>query len=234
MELGPVALPLAFLAGVAGILSPCVWPLIPVVVGSAASGGRWAPLALAAGLSLSFATAGSILSFVLVSSGIDPEFFRYIAAGILIAVGVLLVFPALSYRLTGRLSALTGRVNTGDASRWYGHFGVGFLLGIVWLPCVGPTLGAAIGLASMGQQMLMAFVVMLMFGVGTGGVLLGVSLLSRKALSRWNSELMNSADKARKLLGSMLLLLGVLIFSGFDKTLQVWALEILPAWATGL
>ena len=234
MELGLIALPLAFLAGVAGILSPCVWPLIPVVVGSAASGGKWAPWSLAAGLSLSFAIAGSILSFMLVSARIDPELFRYIAAGILVFVGLLLVVPQLAYTLTGPLSALTGRIDTGDSGRWYGHFGVGFLLGIVWLPCVGPTLGAAIGLASMGQQLFLAFAVMLMFGAGTGLVLLGVSLLSRKALSRWSQTLIISAEKARKFLGYMLLLLGFMVFSGFDKTLQVWALEILPHWVVEL
>jgi cytochrome c biogenesis protein CcdA len=46
-----------------------------------------------------------------------------------------------------------------------GQFGVGALLGFVWLPCVGPTLGAAITLASLGQSLSMAFAIMFTFGV---------------------------------------------------------------------
>lgn len=228
------ALPLAFLAGMLGILSPCVWPLVPVVLGSAASGSRTGPLALALGLSLAFATAGTLLSFVLVNTGTDPEFFRYIAAGLLLAAGVVLLVKPLGEWLTLRLSLLTSRFNFENENRlWFGQFGVGFLLGLVWLPCVGPTLGAAIALASMGQQMLKAFLVMLMFGLGTALVLLGAGFLSGQVLSRWNRNIQAQAGRGKNLLGWMLLLLGGFVLTGFDKVLQTWALVILPEWSTG-
>lgn len=235
MSLELTALPLAFLAGILGILSPCVWPLVPVVIGSAASGSRTGAYALALGLSLSFALAGSLLSFVLVNTGTDPEFFRYIAAFILVAAGLALAVKPLGDWLTLRLSLLTSRFDLdGRGGQWYGQFGVGFLLGLVWLPCIGPTLGAAIALASMGQQMFTAFLVMLVFGLGTAMVLLAAGLMSGKLLARWNSVLLSSAGRGKALLGWMLLILGAFVLTGFDKTLQTWALMILPEWSTGI
>lgn len=229
------ALPLAFFAGVVSILSPCIWPLVPLVMGSAASGGRSGPIALAFGLSLSFALAGSLLSFVLVNTGTDPEFFRYIAAGLMLIVGLMLVIKPLGNWITLQLSRMTSNLNLNtEASTVWGQFGVGLLLGIVWLPCVGPTLGAAIALASMGQQMAMAFTVMFVFGVGTASVLVGAALLLKRLASTSNAAVIANAETGKKILGWMILLLGVMVLTGLDKLLQTWALQILPDWVTGL
>ena len=236
MGLDITAFPLAFLAGVLGILSPCVWPLVPVVMGSAATSGRYyGPYALALGLSLSFALAGSFLSFVLVSSGTDPEFFRYIAAVLLVVAGLVLVVKPLGDWLTLRLSLFTSRFNVeGEGNRWYGQFGVGFLLGLVWLPCIGPTLGAAIALASFGQQLFTAFMVMLTFGIGTAGVLLLAGLASGKVLARWRPGIIGSAQHGKLILGWLILILGVMVLTGIDKQLQTLALMILPDWVLEL
>lgn len=235
MSLEISAMPLAFLAGMLGILSPCVWPLVPVVMGSAASGSRSGPVGLALGLSVAFAAAGTVLSFILVNTGTDPEFFRYIAAFVLLLAGLMLVIKPLSEWLTLRLSLLTSRVDIGDdSSVWLGQFGVGFLLGLVWLPCVGPTLGAAIALASMGQQMFTAFLVMLMFGLGTALVLLVAGYASGRLLARMNHNILARAGMGKLLLGWMLLILGAFVLTGFDKVLQTWAVMLLPEWSTNL
>ncbi|MBU2886258.1 cytochrome c biogenesis CcdA family protein [Gilvimarinus agarilyticus] len=234
MTLELTALPLAFLAGVLGVLSPCVWPLVPIVMGSAASNNRFGPYALALGLSLSFALAGTLLSFVLVNLGLDPELFRYFAAVLLLLVGLILLIKPLNDWLSLRLSMLSSRFNSLADNQWGGQFGVGFLLGIVWLPCVGPTLGAAIALASQGQQMLSAFIIMLAFGVGTALVLLIAGLLSGKALKKITGGMASSAGFGKILLGAILVLLGVLTLTELDKQLETWALIWLPEWATSL
>ncbi|MEX2367779.1 MAG: cytochrome c biogenesis CcdA family protein [Pseudohongiellaceae bacterium] len=235
MSLELTALPLAFLAGVLGILSPCVWPLVPVVMGSAATSGRLGPYALALGLSVAFASAGTLLSFVLVNTGTDPELFRYIAAGFLVFAGLVLAFRTLGEWVTLRLSFLTSRFNVdADSDRWYGQFGVGFLLGLVWLPCVGPTLGAAIALASMGQQMFTAFLVMLVFGLGTAGVLLLAGIFSGKMLTKWRPNILSNAHRGKVVLGWLLLILGIMVLTGLDKQLQTLALMMLPDWVLGL
>lgn len=233
MTLELTAIPLAFLSGVLGVLSPCVWPLVPVVTSSAATGGRSGPYFLAGGLSLSFAVAGTLITWLLVSTGLDPELFRYFAAAMLIIVALILLVRQLGDWLTLKLSSFTARFGVSPDSAGVsgpGQFGIGALLGVVWLPCVGPTLGAAIALASMGQSFPMAFVVMLAYGVGTAGVLLGAGIASGKLLARAGSGAMKSARWGKKVLGGSLLLLGLLVFTGVDKILEAMAVELLPGW----
>lgn len=236
MSLEIAAIPLAFLAGVLGVLSPCVWPLIPIVMGSAAGKSRFGPYALALGLSVSFAIAGTLLSFLLVNANLDPELFRYFAAVLLILAALSLISSQLGEWISIKLSGLTARFSpSGDGQTgWLGQFGLGLLLGLVWLPCVGPTLGAAIALASIGQQMGTAFLVMLSFGIGTALVLLIAGLVSAKALKKLKPEFLQNSIKVKKMLGWLLLVLGLLVLTGLDKQLEILALGIIPEWATTL
>jgi cytochrome c-type biogenesis protein len=219
------------------VLSPCVWPLVPVVTSSAATSGRSGPLYLAAGLSVSFAVAGTVLTLLLVSTGLDPELFRYVAAAMLIAVALTMLVRALNDRVTLRLSAITSRFDRGGpggGASAPGQFGVGALLGVVWLPCVGPTLGAAIALASMGQSMSMAFVVMLAYGIGTAGVLLLAGVVSSRVLARWRPGMMSAGGLGKKVLGATLLVLGLLVLTGMDKYLEAFAVSVVPEWVYSL
>ncbi len=232
MSLSLAALPLAAGAGALGVLSPCVWPLVPVVMSSAASGGRSGPWLLTAGLSLSFALAGTLLSFFLVSAGLDPELFRRFAGALLVLVAAILLIPKLGDWVSLKLALLSGRLNTTTGSEGaLGQFGVGALLGLIWLPCVGPTLGAAIALASVGQSLGTAFLIMLAYGLGTGAVLLTAGLLSHRALARWRPQLMAGAGRGKVFLGWTLAVLGLLVLSGMDKKLEALAPAWLPAWA---
>lgn len=226
------AIPIAFFAGVVGVLSPCVWPLVPVVMASASTGGKSGPLFLAGGLAVSFAVAGTFLTYLLVSTGIDPEFFRYIAAFVLVAMGLLLIVPWLNDRSALFLSRLTAGWNVGanlKPARASGQFGVGALLGVVWLPCVGPTLGVAIALAAFGEDLFRSFSVMLSYGVGTGGVLLAAGFLSARLVARRRSGPIGFAA-GKLILGWSVLLLGVLVMTGADKRLEALAVNLLPSW----
>lgn len=236
MALELTAIPLAFLAGVLGIMSPCVWPLVPVVMSSAATSGRSGPWFLALGLATSFAVAGTFLSLLLLNLGLHPDVLRQFAAVLLLFIGLVLLVKPLEEWISLHLSLLTSRFNGGNSESGTaaGQFGVGALLGLVWLPCVGPTLGAAIALASMGESMGMAFAVMFTFGVGTAGVLLFAGLVSGNLLNRWRPGLIESAARGKKLLGALLVLLGIMVMTGFDKVLEAWALGILPDWAINL
>jgi len=234
MTLELAAIPLAFLAGTLSILSPCIWPLVPVVMSSAATSGRTGPLWLALGLSLSFAVAGTILTFVFLNMNMNPDALRGVASVLLLAIGLTLIVPQLGLWVSNGLSVLTrpfGGAAQVSASTPFGQFGVGALLGLVWLPCVGPTLGAAIALASMGQEMHMAFLVMLSFGIGTAGLLVIAGYASGKAMARWRPGIMSNAGFGKKLLGWVLVFMAVLVITGLDKRLEAFALRILPDWA---
>lgn len=192
---------------------------------------------LALGLALSFAAAGTVLTLLLVSTGLDPELFRWFAAALLVVVGLFLLVRPLSDWLTLRLSTLSSRFSFGSGASngsASGQFGVGALLGVVWLPCVGPTLGAAIALASMGQSMAMAFVVMLAYGIGTAGVLLLAGVVSSKLLAKWRPAAVAAGGWGKKVLGASLLILGLLVLTGVDKYMEAWAVDIVPAWIYSL
>lgn len=231
MTLELTAIPVAFFAGIVGVMSPCVWPLVPVVVASAATGGRSGPVFVAGGLAASFAVAGTFLTFVLVSSGLDPELFRYVAAVVLVGMGALLVVDRLGDRMAIALSRLTAGIGSKTSLQsdgTLGQFGIGALLGVVWLPCVGPTLGVALALAVNGQDLLRSFSVMLSYGAGTGAVLLGAGLVSGRILAEVSSGGVGKLGK--RVLGWSVLVLGVLVLTGVDKWLEALAVDILPAW----
>jgi cytochrome c-type biogenesis protein len=191
---------------------------------------------LAGGLSLSFALSGTVLSFMLVNLGLDPELFRYVAATLLVVAAVLLIHQPLGEWVSIRLSRLTARFNPAQDTpiSAKGQFWLGALLGLVWLPCVGPTLGATIALASMGQDMLTAFLVMLSFGAGTALVLLIAALLSSQMLKKLSPQLMSRTQTLKHGLGWLLLLLGLTVLFGWDKQVEAWAITWLPAWGSEL
>jgi cytochrome c biogenesis protein CcdA len=192
---------------------------------------------LASGLTAAFAVAGTFLTLLLVSTGTDPEFFRYIAAVLLVATGILLIVQRLGDRAAMALSRLTAGIGAGGPSSATGgvaQFGVGALLGVVWLPGVGPTVGVAIALASFGENLLGSFSVMLAYGLGTGGVLLAVGLLSGRILAEKKALGARVGAVGKKVLGWSVLLLGILVLTGMDKILEAWAIDLLPSWVYSL
>jgi len=79
-----------------------------------------------------------------------------------------------------------------------------------------------------------AFLVMLSFGIGTALVLLIAGLVSAKALKKLKPEFLQNSVKVKKMLGWLLLVLGLLVLTGLDKQLEILALGIMPEWATTL
>jgi len=238
MDLGLSSYGLSFLAGVLSILAPCVLPLLPILLTSAAAAHRLGPFALALGLMLSFTTVGVVVIGFGASVGLDPSTFRYVGAALLIAFGILL----LSFGLQARFSMATSGASSAGQNMLArvsldglsGQFILGLLLGIVWSPCVGPTLGAAIVLASQGQALLQAGIVMALFGLGAGLPLIVLGLASRQALMRWRGKLMATGQGGKKILGVILLIAGLLILAGLDKAFETWILNIAPEWLINL
>ncbi len=109
-----------------------------------------------------------------------------------------------------------------------GQFVVGLLLGVVWAPCVGPTLGIAIAAASQGGNLLSAFGIFLIFGLGVATSILAFAYGSRKALGQRGKSLQSLARYAKPLLGGAVLLAGLLVVTGFDRMIEALALDVLP------
>ncbi|HXL13449.1 MAG TPA: cytochrome c biogenesis protein CcdA [Bradyrhizobium sp.] len=231
-------LALAFAAGLLSILSPCVLPLVPIVLGAAIVAHPLGALALAAGLALSFTALGLLLALVGFGLGIDAGMFRVAAAAIMIALGAVLLVPSWQARLAaagGPLSSWTDRRFGGFASSGLaGQFAIGLLLGAVWSPCVGPTLGAASLLASQGQDLPRVTLTMAVFGIGAALPLVLLGLLSRTTLMRVRSKLMSAGKFGKGALGAAFILIGVAIVSGTDKKIEAALVEASPQWLTEL
>ncbi len=232
------ALGLAFLAGLLSALSPCVLPLLPLVLGAAAAEHKWAPALLALGVALSFVVIGLFVATIGFSVGLDAGVFRAAAAAAMIAVGLILLFPTLQTRVAVAGGPLSDRLNAaiggGPTRGLFGQFTVGLLLGAVWSPCVGPTLGAASVLAARGEDLLAVAATMGVFGLGAATPLLLLGLVSRKAFARWRDPLLSASKRLKQALGLVFLALGLLIVSGADKSLETELVSVSPEWLTQL
>jgi cytochrome c biogenesis protein CcdA len=233
-----VTLGLALFAGILSTLSPCVLPLLPLVLGAAVGEHRLGPAALAAGLALSFVLIGLFVALFGFAVGLDQAVFRAVAAVLLIVIGGVLMLPRLQAQLAvaaGPISNWTQSQAGGfSTSGLGGQFLLGLLLGAVWSPCVGPTLGAASLLAARGENIGAVALTMIAFGLGAALPLLLLGLISREALLRWRARLMAAGKGGKALLGALLLAIGVLILSGFDKKLETILVDASPAWLTNL
>ncbi|WMT72139.1 cytochrome c biogenesis CcdA family protein [Bradyrhizobium sp. Ash2021] len=236
MSIGSLAL--AFLAGVLSILSPCVLPLLPIVLGAAASEHRWGPVALASGVTLSFITIGLFVATIGFTLGYDDSWFRNIAAIGMILIGTVLLVPSFQLRVAfvgGPMSDWADQRFGGfSKSGLSGQFGVGLLLGAVWSPCVGPTLGAASVLAAQGKNLGAVALTMLIFGLGAGLPLMLFGSVSRQLLLRWRGGLSATSKTMKQALGLFLIVIGLLIVTGLDKSLETGLVELSPQWLTNI
>ena len=229
---------LALLAGVLTVLSPCVLPLLPIVLGTAASEHRLGPIALAIGLALSFVVIGLFVATIGFAAGLDTDVFRFISAVLLIGIGLVLLVPQLQAQFALAASPVGNWVDErlgGFATNGlWGQFGLGLLLGAAWSPCVGPTLGAASILAAKGENLGQVAATMFAFGVGAALPLMALGFLSREAMMRMRGRMMEAGKGGKMLLGLLLVAIGLLVASGLDKRLETMLVDASPAWLTEL
>ena len=238
MEFGLGSYGFGFLAGLLSTLSPCVLPIIPILLGSATNAHPRAPLALAGGLALSYAVIGTALAWAGAALDLDTAVFRNVGAFILGALGLVLLSGGLQRRFA---SATSGIADAGNQmlSRvqldgLWGQFAIGLVLGVVWSPCVGPTLGAAVVLASQGTHLPQVALLMGVFGLGAALPVVALAYVSRTAMTKMRGKLMQAGKTGKMILGAFMLGIAVLILSGLDKPVESWLVDQSPAWLTQL
>jgi len=232
VELGGLAL--SYAAGALSTSSPCVLPLLPIILFGALEQHAWGPIALAAGLATSFAGVGIFLVSLGFSIGIDPNAFRLGVAALMLIIGIVLLIPPLQ----SRFALAAGPVAAGGQalidrlrpSGIGGQFALGFLLGAIWSPCSGPTLGAAIGLAAQSETAGRAAMVMAMFSLGAVSPILALAYGSRQAIATRRNLLARTSRIAKPLMGAALISIGVFILTGFDKAVEASLTRAMPDW----
>jgi cytochrome c-type biogenesis protein len=216
---------LAILGGILTVFSPCVLPILPIIVGRSLQSHRYGPIALVSGLVAGFATIGSLLGVT--SSWLVglTNILRPIAIALLLAAGIAMLFPSLSYPFQNLpfdkwlpKSARRGLI---------GEFWLGTQLGLLWTPCAGPVLGSILVLAALKHDTAAAFVLLLLYGLGAGIPLLAIAYGGRY-LSQYLLRLRPYSLLLQRVGGTIVILSAIAILLGWDVQIQLWLAPIFP------
>ena len=228
----------AYAAGLLTLINPCVLPVLPIVLASALSASRWGPIALAAGMSTSFVAFGVFVTAFGSSIGLTQQLLGQIGAVLMIIFGLILLVPQFAQRFelatAGVASGADARISQIDATGMQGQFLGGLLLGAVWSPCIGPTLGGAIALASQGESLGYATVIMTCFALGVSTLILGLGLGAREAIRKRANALRGLAERSKPILGAAFLAVGTMLLLNVHHMVEAWALQVMPIWLQDL
>ena len=227
----------AFVAGLLTTLSPCVLPVLPFVTASSLNKNRAGPIALALGLLASFIGVSLLLSASGFALGVDPSIIRR-AAGLLLALsGILFLSQRLSDGFATKLSFLSNRMGASSAREdngsLFAEFVSGALLGVVWTPCSGPSLGAALGLAAQSGNTARAALVLVFFGIGAVIPLMIFAYGARSLVQQMRSHT-GAIYFLKKGFGALIVLFGLFIVFGLDKGIEAALTNAMPESWTNL
>lgn len=229
----------AFMAGVVTVLSPCILPVLPVVLAGSVDGGKARPWGIIAGFITSFAVFTLTLGALTSALGIAPDSMRLLAGITILIFGVVMVVPLLTERfsaLTVSLSTLgnVGRHAGKNQNRGFGGgFALGTSLGLVWTPCVGPIMASVISLSISGRTDSGSVFITLAYSAGTAVPLFLIMKGGRGLLTRF-PILSSNTDKIQRIFGSLMILTSLALFTGADRSFQTWVLDVFPGYGTGL
>lgn len=224
----------AYLAGLLTLINPCVLPVLPIVLAASLQADRRAPLVLAAGMSVSFVTLGLGVAALGPALGIDEETVARAAALLMIGFGMVMLVPALGGRFALATAGLSSRADAGmtatASAGLGGQFLGGMLLGGVWSPCIGPTLGAAIAMASQGESLIRAGAIMVAFALGVSTLILALAYGARSWLRQNMGRMRALAERAKPILGATFILIGLGLWFRVNHVIDAWLIQTLPAW----
>ena len=226
---------LSLAAGSLTTLSPCVFPILPLVLGGAVQGNRLAPLAMGSGMAISFALIGLVIGALGPALGIDSDNVRVFGALLLIVFGLVMLVPVLNRRFAEWMLPIASSANAAssrlDGGSLGGAFLLGGVLGLVWSPCSGPLLASALTLVASEGGASRGALVLGVFGIGAAVPLVAVAYASRSGFSRARGWVLARIDATKKAFGVVILVAGIAILGGGDKWVEAQVVDLLPdAW----
>lgn len=229
----PASIGFTYVAGVMTALSPCVLPLLPIVVGGAMQQHRAAPLMMGLGMTAAFATGGWIVGAMGPALGIDPVWLHQAAAISLILFGLALWFEPLTRMISRMVQPLAITADLmaeeiGQKRSPIAAFFFGGLLGLAWSPCAGPMLVSSVALVASGRDATLGALLLGLFGLGAATPMVMAAYASRAGFSRLRNWAMGNTRRLRFDFGLLAIISGVILATGLDKMIATQVMLILP------
>jgi len=226
----------SLLSGLVTVLSPCILPVLPIVLSSTLTGGKRRPLGVVTGLIISFSIFTLAISQIVSLLGISANVLRIVAVVIIGVLGLGLILPGLNEMIEKLFNRLPGLVKQ-DGQQGSG-FGSGFVtgasLGLIWAPCAGPILAAVTTLAATQAVTFGSVVVVVSYAIGAGIPLLAIAYGGRNLMQRV-PFLVNNARKVQQTFGAIMILTALLIAFNVDTMVTAWVTEMVPSsWTAQL
>ena len=219
-----------FLAGVLIAFSPCILPALPIIGATALQHNRFGPVITALGLIVGFVVMGIVFKTFSMMFQLPQEVWRKLAAVLLIILGTTALTSSYFKSFKRLIEPILGIANNvSDKALHYGLLGqflIGMLLGIIWMPCVGPALGGVMIMIINEPNYLIATISLAMFGFGASIPLLLCSYGLNLGFRHWYFV----GKHIHVIFGSILLFAGFMIIFQLDTYLQAKILDILPNW----
>lgn len=235
---GAMELIFAYGAGLLTLINPCVLPVLPIVVAGSLQASRLGPAALALGMSITFVVFGVAVAAFGHAIGLTEDSIAQAGAVLMVLFGAVLMVPRFSSAFATATGGVAGQadesMNSVDNQSLTGQFLGGMLLGLVWSPCIGPTLGGAIALASQGESLLWAAAIMAAFAVGVSTLILALGYGARGLIMRNQAMMRKIASVSRPLMGIVFVLVGLMILFKVHHMIEAWAVMNMPAWLNDL
>lgn len=222
---------LASTAGLATVASPCVLPLLPLVLGvSVGQKSRTRPLFIVLGFVLSFAAVALAFSASTQFLGVSPGAVRTSSALLLLLAGSVMLVPRLSDRLMQSLSGVANwgqRLGDAAGSGPFGAMVLGAALGAVWTPCAGPALASILALIASNSDHAEAAVLLVAYAAGAGLPMLFIAYGGQTVVNLVG-PLSRRANTLRKVFGAVVVATALSMLAQVDTQITAWLSRAWP------
>jgi cytochrome c-type biogenesis protein len=226
----------ALLAGILTIAAPCTLPVLPILLGaSIGRAGYLRPAMIALGFVISFSATALLLGVITRLFDFDPNVLRSTAAILLLAFGLLMLWPApfewLSIRLNGWLD-----LGSSSAQRSEGALGglvLGTTLGLVWTPCAGPVLGSILTLVATSQNLAWAGTLLIAYAIGAALPMLAIGYGGQAVTTRVRS-IARVTPRLQQAFGVVVIAFALAAYFQYDTLIVAWLTGFYPTGQIGL
>ncbi len=224
----------AFIGGIVTILSPCILPVLPIILSSSLAGGRKRPLGVVTGFVLSFTFFTLFLTSIVKWLGIPADALRQVSILVIFVFGWSLLIPLFQTwieKLFGRLTQLAPKQQSN--SGFGGGVLIGASIGLLWTPCVGPILASVISLALTGSVSGSAALITFAYALGTALPMLAIVWGGNNLLAK-RPWLVANTRKIQQVFGLIMILTAIGIYFNIDRKFQSFVLGQFPSYGVGL